>query len=544
MANAALCARVIVDELISRGVRDVVLAPGSRSAPLAYEVFEADRIGLIRLHVRVDERAAGFVALGLAKGSGSPVAVVTTSGSAVANLHPAVLEAWHAYVPLVAVTASRPRSLIYTGSNQTTDQEQIFGRHVRASATVSDVPADPRSWRYETARLLTAGTGVRTRLPGPVHLNVELSEPLVSGDRSTPPTAPELVVAAIGGAQNPLRLTPGPQTVVVAGDAPPALGAQVAALAARGALPLLAEPSSNARFGKHAISTSRLLLGSSLAEEIERVVVFGRPTLSRTVTRLLARHDVELIVVSDHAEWVDPGRAASVVADAVQVAEPGDNDWLVRWQQADAELRGQVDELLGTQRQFTGPHLAATLWKALGPADTLFAGSSNAIRDLDLAPVAASTPAVFANRGLAGIDGNISTACGIALAVGRPSHALIGDVTAAHDMTGLVLGPQEPRPDLRVIVANDDGGSIFATLEPGQPAHQRAFERLFGTPHGVSFKRVAEATGSAYQRVLDGPALTDVLAEPPLGIELVEAVIDRTRRRTLDAEINGLAATI
>jgi 2-succinyl-5-enolpyruvyl-6-hydroxy-3-cyclohexene-1-carboxylate synthase len=409
---------------------------------------------------------------------------------------------------------------------------------------VSDVPADPRSWRYETARLLTAGTGVRTRLPGPVHLNVELTEPLVSGDHSTPPTAPELTVAAIGGGQDSFRLNPGPQTVIVAGDAPPALGAPVAALAARGALPLLAEPSSNTRFGEQAISTARLLLGSSLADEIERVVVFGHPTLSRTMTRLLARPDVELIVVSDHAEWVDPGRAASVVVDAIRVAEPGDTDWLARWQQADAELRGQVDELLDRQHTFTGPQLAATLWGALGPADTLFAGSSNAIRDLDLAPVGASTPAVFANRGLAGIDGNISTACGIALAVGRPSHALIGDVTAAHDMTGLVLGPEEPRPDLRVIVANDNGGSIFATLEPGQPAYQRAFERLFGTPHGVSFERLAQATGTAYRRVLDGPALAATLAEPPLGIELVEAVIDRTHRRTLDAQLNALAATL
>jgi 2-succinyl-5-enolpyruvyl-6-hydroxy-3-cyclohexene-1-carboxylate synthase len=381
-------------------------------------------------------------------------------------------------------------------------------------------------------------------LPGPVHLNVELSEPLVSGERSTPPTAPELAVAATSGPTNPLALTPGPQTVVVAGDAPPTVGARVAVLAAKGALPLLAEPSSNARFGDHASSTSRLLLRSSLAEEIERVVVFGRPTLSRTTMRLLARRDVELIVVSEHADWVDPGRAASVIADAVEVAEPGDEDWLIRWQQADAELRGQVDELLGRQRQFTGPHLAATLWLALGPADTLFAGSSNPIRDLDLAPVVASTPAVFANRGLAGIDGNISTASGIALAVGQPTHALLGDVTAVHDLTGLVIGPGEPRPDLRVIVANDDGGSIFATLEPGQPAHQRAFERLFGTPHGVSFERLAQSTGTAYQRVLDGPALAAALEEPPLGIELVEAVIDRTRRRTLDAEINALASTL
>src|SRR4051794_27416932 len=161
MAEATRLARVLVEGLLSAGVQDVVLAPGSRSAPLAYELLEADRIGLLRLHVRIDERTAGFLALGLAKQSGRPVAVLTTSGTAAANLHPAVLEAWYAHVPLVMITASRPRSMINTGANQTADQAQLFGRHARGYAALSDQSADPWAWRFELARLITAAAGAR-----------------------------------------------------------------------------------------------------------------------------------------------------------------------------------------------------------------------------------------------------------------------------------------------------------------------------------------------------------------------------------------------
>ena len=281
--HATLCARVIVAELIRHGVTDLVLAPGSRSAPLAYEAFEADRIGLLRLHVRLDERTAGFLGLGLAKGSGAPVAVLTTSGTAAANLFPAVLEAAHAHQPLVMITASRPRALVNTGANQTTDQDQLFGRHVRAYAALSDQAADPPTWRFEVARLMAAAAGTRNRQPGPVQLNVELSDPLVPTGFDRPPAVADLVLTPAGAGQ-PIELAAGPQTVIVAGDAPPATGREVAQLAERAGVPLLAEPSSNARSGSSALGTARLLAGSNLAEDVERVVVYGHPTLSRPVT--------------------------------------------------------------------------------------------------------------------------------------------------------------------------------------------------------------------------------------------------------------------
>ena len=544
MGNATVCARVIIEELITRGVRDVVLAPGARSAPLAYECFEADRIGLLRLHVRADERTAGFLALGLAKGSGAPAAVLTTSGTATANLHPAVLEAWHAHVPLIAITASRPRSLINTGSNQTTDQDQLFGRHVRAYAGLSDEVLDHRSWRFEVSRILTAATGLRTRMPGPAQLNVEFSEPLLPAESAWPPPAPDLVITASQNSAEPTVLPDGSQTVIIAGDSSPEMGRAIADLAVQAGVPLMAEPSSNARCGKAALSTYRLLLSSTLTEEIERVVVFGRPTLSRPVSRLLARDDLELVVVSEYADWIDPGRAASLVTDAVKLPEPADSGWFDAWQQAEKSIRERLDALLGEQSHFTGPALAATVWTALGADDALFAGSSSPIRDLDLAPITAASPSTYANRGLSGIDGNVSTAAGIALALERPTHALLGDLTALHDVTGLVIARSEPRPDLRIVVANDDGGSLFATLEQGEPAHMGAFERLFGTPQGLRFEALAAAAGIDYRRAEAVEELSQILAEPPAGVELVEAVIDRAHRRTLDREIIALAATL
>ena len=544
MGNATACARVIIEELISRGVRDVVLAPGARNAPLSYECFEADRIGLLRLHVRLDERTAGFLGLGLAKGYGAPVAVLTTSGTAAANLHPAVLEAWHAHVPLIVITASRPRSVINTGANQSADQDQLFGRHVRGYAGLSDEALDHRTWRFEMARVMTAAIGSRTRMPGPAQLNVEFSEPLIPAEFAWPPPAPDLVITASNTAAEPMPLSDGAQTVIIAGDCRPDLGSTVAVLAAQAAVPLFAEPSSNARRGEAALSTYRLLLSSTVAEEIERVVVFGRPTLSRPVSQLLARNDVELVVVSEYADWIDPGRAASLVTDAVSIPPPADRTWFEAWNEADLVVRGRLDDLLAAQPYFTGPALAAAVWAALDADDALFAGSSNPIRDLDLAPINSASPLVYANRGLSGIDGNVSTAAGIALALERPTHALLGDLTVLHDATGLVIGGEEPRPDLRLVVANDDGGSIFATLEQGEPAHMGAFERLFGTPQGLRFEALAAAAGIGYRRVQSAMELAEVMAERPVGVELVDAVIDRAHRRTLDREITALAATL
>ena len=345
--HATALAGVVIAELVSQGVTDLVLAPGARSAPLAYEALAADRIGLLRLHVRLDERTAGFLALGLAKGSGRPVAVLTTSGTAVANLHPAVLEAAASYLPLVLLTASRPRALVHTGANQTTDQDRLFGVHARAYAALDRRDAGPADL---AVRDRPAGRGGHRR-PDP-SARAGAAEPGAeraakpTGFAASPPTT-ELVVNPVGSADPPTELAAGPQTVIVAGDAPPAVGRGAAELGAAAGVPVLAEPSSNARRGPAALGTARLLAASTLAEDVERVVVFGHPTLSRPIGRLLARDDVELVVVAPYPDWVDPGRAATLVTSAVRFGGPATTEWLVRWQQADADLRAGLDTAAG-----------------------------------------------------------------------------------------------------------------------------------------------------------------------------------------------------
>ncbi|HEU4544891.1 MAG TPA: thiamine pyrophosphate-dependent enzyme, partial [Microlunatus sp.] len=439
-------------------------------------------------------------------------------------------------------TADRPRAARHAGGNQTTDQAGLFARHVRAETQIDDAPSTPRSWRFELGRVLTAATGARSGTPGPVHLNLSFSEPLVPGVESAP-IQPELLVTPRVIRPDPVDLSVGPQTLVVAGALSPSAGVAAREFAEQADLPLLAEPVSNARGGPNALATGRLLLRTGLGEEIERVVMFGHPTLARPVLRLLGREDVELVVVASTAEWIDPGTNARLVTDAVAM-DRADDGWRARWTEADGAMSARLAEVLDGLAYLSGPVVAARLWSALGGADTLVIGSSSPVRDLDLAPVSTAPPAVYANRGLAGIDGTISTAIGVGLVVERPTHALVGDETFLHDTTGLIVGRHEQRPDLRIVVANDNGGAIFATLEHGHPIQSGAYERIFGTPHDVDLERLATSTGAGYRRVETGEELAEVLAEPPLGIEVVEAVIDRRLRRVLDNEIGSLTVAV
>ncbi len=553
MTGSTQLAEWVVGELVARGVTDVVLCPGSRNAPLSF-ALAAEK--LVRLHTRIDERTAAFVALGLAKASRRPAAVVTTSGTATANLHPAVLEASHAGVPLIAVTADRPARLRGTGANQTTDQVRLFGTAAGfADLTAPDPDALDAAWHG-----------------GPVHLNVQLDEPLVPEGgvaRGNPANAEEArpnresgrnSSANVGsgtGSNNrpdparpypwqhedvtPEPLASGPLTVVVAGDdaGPPAR-----ILAERAGWPLLAEPSSGSRTGSNPIRTYRLLLGTALGDRIERAVVLGHPTLSRPVQRLLARPEVEVVSVPTVGRWA--GRPFPIDSEHEAVtAEPDGTDWLEEWQAADETLSARIDALVAAEPGLTPYDVAAVVNAANPPGGLLVVGASNPIRDLDLMATAhpvGERRMVLANRGLAGIDGTVSTAIGAAL--GRPDStraiAYVGDVTFLHDMTGLVLGPREARPDLTVVVANDDGGSIFATLEQGAPEYADSFEQLFGTPHGVDIASLCAATRTPHWRVSERTELEHALASPNGGIEVVEAVVRRDNRRELDLRIREL----
>lgn len=595
--SALDAARIAVAALLLEGVRYVVVAPGSRSAPMAYALAEADAAGRVELLVRIDERDAGFTALGLALATGAPAAVLTTSGTAVGNLLPAVMEANHAAVPLVVISADRPVELRGTGANQTTAQLDLFGEHVRFAA---DVPAgsDPRR-AVETA--LSAATGAFEHTPpGPVQLNLAFRDPLVPapGDR-LPPESGRRVYRAPRG---PLALDfppastglPERRTVVLAGhDAGPV----AEAFARAHGLPLLAEPSSNARFGPNAVGPYRIVLdafGPDSAQPIERVVLFGRPTLSRPVTALLARADVPSALYQPvPVAWYEPGRRTELpldnLGDLADFAGRGSAAWLDAWLLAGAAAQHAVDVVLSGPAASGGPASgpasggpasggpaesgpsstgagspgagpAATGPAATGPAATgpavgalvwehtrgqLVLGSSNGIRDVDLAGAPASEPAavVFANRGLSGIDGTLATATGIALAGRQETTVLLGDVTFLHDAGGLLLGAGEQEPDLRIVVLNDAGGAIFGLLEHGgveaSGRYGTAVERLFGTPHSVDLGALAAAYGVAHRSVSTTAELAAALAEPWEGRSIIEVRTDRRGLRELHVRIRA-----
>ncbi|WP_053206355.1 2-succinyl-5-enolpyruvyl-6-hydroxy-3-cyclohexene-1-carboxylic-acid synthase [Jiangella muralis] len=542
MNPSTWAARTLVTELVRAGVRQVVLAPGSRSAPLAHALATASARGDLRLHVRIDERVAAFTALGLARVAG-PVAVVTTSGTAAANLHPAVLEASHAGVPLLALTADRPHELRGTGANQTTDQVRLFGSAVRFFADVPAPygrPGEDGDLRALLARAVAAAVGTRSGDPGPVHLDLAYREPLVPDGDDAWPVPGALEVTEPVRPPEPVLLADGPRTVVVAGDG---AGPAARTFAEAAGVPLLAEPSSGARSGPNAVGPYRLLLGRpELGGRVERVVVFGHATLSRPVSALLGGDGVEVMVVAGRdPDWIDAGNRAARVVSAVTAPPSGDGEWLASWQRAAKAAQDAVDAVLAAG-PLTGPAVAALVWAARRPGEALVAGSSNPIRDLDLAAAPVlddGAGPVLANRGLAGIDGTLSTATGVALGSDAPVRALVGDLTFLHDAGGLLVGPLEDRPDLQIVVVNDDGGGIFALLEHGDPAHADRFERVFGTPHGADLAALCAGYGVAHRLVTDAAALRSALAEPVTGRSLLEVPVARAALRDLHARLRA-----
>jgi 2-succinyl-5-enolpyruvyl-6-hydroxy-3-cyclohexene-1-carboxylate synthase len=565
-------ATVLVDELVRHGVRHAVVCPGSRSAPLAFALKAADDERRLRLHVRTDERSAAFLALGLAKGTGAVVPVVTTSGTAVANLHPAVLEASHTGVPLMLLTADRPPELRGTGANQTTQQVGIFGDAVRWRHDLGvpdERPGQVATWRSTVSRAVLAATGTRGGSPGPAHLNLPLREPLVpdlDGSFVEPldgrPDGAPWTSAATGPAEAGhgsgwAAVRDGEaRTLVLVGDLPAPTpgqtdwGAAAADLAAASGWPVVAEPSSAGAWAR-ALPGGSLLLACDEwleAHRPRRVLVVGRPTLSRTTARLLRDSRTVVDQVSDDLVWPDPAHRvrrllplhALASGDSEGAGSSASGTWLEQWEQASKTVSASVGPLLEGSWP-SGMCCAATVVDTLGADATVVIGSSNPVRDLDLVG-GGSGPLVVANRGLAGIDGVLSTACGLALAGGRPTYALVGDLTFAHDAAALNVGPLEPRPDLTIVVLNDDGGGIFTLLEPGEPRHAATFERVFGTPLGLDLASLCAATGTAHVLVRTREQLRALLSVPPSGLRVLEVRTDRDGHR--DAQARLLSAAV
>jgi 2-succinyl-5-enolpyruvyl-6-hydroxy-3-cyclohexene-1-carboxylate synthase len=583
-------ATTLVDELARCGLLEAVLAPGSRSAPLAMALWQRAgngggpaelpaRGGGLRLHVRIDERSAAFLALGLAKASRRPVALVCTSGTAAAHFHPAVIEASEAGVPLLVLTADRPPELRGTGANQTIDQVKLYGEAVRWFSEVGAPQARPGMnayWRSLACRAWATAAGAGGAFPGPVHLNLPLREPLVP---EIPDPGGSAEVAAAAGADwpEPLAGRPGgrPWTNVAGAgaDAPDSAlelpwterGAIVCGdgcgdpaalirLAEQAGWPLLAEPSSGARTGRHALGAYQYLLGSPAfvaAHRPDIVVSAGRPGLSRAQLAYLQgppgqpapRH---VVIAQGAGRWADPARTATDVAAAVRLVgaggEAAGSAWLGSWRMADAAPRAAASAILDATDTLSEPRLGRDLAAALPDGALLWAASSLPIRDLDQQMAPRPGLRVLANRGASGIDGLVSAATGAALAHqragGGPAVAVLGDLAFLHDAPGLFAGPEEPRPDLVLVVVNNDGGGIFSLLE--QAGFAGPFERVFGTPHGGALKRLAEAAGIRAGALDRASGLASSLRGE--GIRVVEVPTSRPDGAALRQELRRACA--
>lgn len=562
MMNSSAVAQQIARGLASSGVTEVVIAPGSRSAPLIYALAPLAEAGVIRTHVRIDERDAGFLALGLARGlrskqagsvaadsvadSAGAVALVTTSGSAVANLHPAVLEASYGHLPLVAITADRPARLRETGANQTIDDQSQVLSDVRARV---DVPAGSADAHHLLAEAVAHSLGTDTGEAGPVQFNVQFDVPLVptvteladwkatvhtlaAGSarpassaglaRSAGPAGPARPVSETSksGFSGPssvpvrdaarsatVRILPG--TVIVAGDAGGHSAQALKSLAEANAIPVLAEPSSpltsELRHSRTAVPAHARVISEreDLRTAIRTVIVHGKPTLTRPVAALLADSEVLIQRLPDDVDAV----SLSVSLSAPEGTGTSDNDkypsasedttWRDEWVSAGEAIvatsrhEREVESKPSTARAIT-EYLA-------GRTVNLFAASSNAIRYLSEATDVRAH--IHASRGLAGIDGLISTATGLSLALEEQVVLVIGDVAMLHDVGGLLTPSAEEGGNVLIVVLNDDGGAIFSGLEHSQDHVAPYLERYFTVPHGRDFSDLATAYGWDYSRV-------------------------------------------
>ncbi len=527
-------ATAVVDELVRGGVREVVLCPGSRNAPLAFALQEADAAGVLRLHMRIDERTAGFLAIGLILAGGRPVPVVMTSGTAVANLGPAVLEANYARTPLIVLSANRPYEMLGTGANQTIEQLGLFGSQVRATISLGlaeDESGQNSQWRSAVCRVLAAARGTRSGNAGPVHFDIPLREPLVPdiGDREPAalgrPDGAAWTTTQQATLDVPVDVDLTVDTIVVSGHGA-ALRPELAGL------PTVAEPTAPLHgVPLHPMALSQL--------KPRQVIITGRPTLHRTVSKVLADPAVDVFALTTGPRWPDVSGNVLATGTRALVSGTPRAAWLERCATLSAKADHAVRDQLDAHPKPTGLHVAATVMSSLRVGDRLLLGASNPVRDAALVSYPSEGVSVLSNRGVAGIDGTVSTAVGAALAGGGSTIALLGDLTFLHDASGLLIGTGEPRPsDLTIVVANDDGGGIFELLEQGDPQYAGAFERVFGTPHGMDLAALCAAYRIPHRSV-DTAELAVLLEGNADGIRVLEVTTERSGLRELHAGIRA-----
>lgn len=517
--QATFCA-TLVDEWVRRGITDAVICPGSRSTPLVLPLARR-----LRTHVRLDERSAAFYALGLAKATRRPVLVCVTSGTAGAELHPAVVEAHHARVPLIVCTADRPPELHHTGASQTIEQERLFAVEAR---WYSD-PGVPAAGQEESWRPLAARTVDESlhgpRGPGPVHLNLAFREPLTEEPAELPP--PRDADTTVGGQGDPIA-TSRPlegNGIVVAGG--PSFGEAdpevVLAFAERVGWPVLADPLSGSRVEGTIAAADAIVRTQPLLPEI--VLLLGAPWLSKALGEYLAKAaaaGARIVVVDPWEHRPDPQRVATEFIHAEAnlwlpaVSEggtPADPGWLASWRSMEERAQHVFDEVLASH--LSEPAVARMLHRYAGTIDaTVVVSASMPIRDLEwYAPALPAPPRVLANRGANGIDGVVSTALGVAAAGGSGrTLAFLGDLAFLHDVSGLVNLPEVP---CTFVVVDNGGGGIFSFLPQARTLPPESFETLFATPPVSDLGAVARGFGLPVQEVSELSELEPALAAAP-----------------------------
>jgi 2-succinyl-5-enolpyruvyl-6-hydroxy-3-cyclohexene-1-carboxylate synthase len=542
----------VVDDLVRFGMEHACVSPGSRSTPIALALRRHPQV---RLHVHLDERASAFFALGIAKATGRPVAVACTSGTAAAELFPAVVEASMSRATLVLLTADRPPELRGVGANQTIDQRGLYGAYVRASID-APVPGDgpnEGTWHDLVLEATRASMGLP---PGPVHVNLPFREPLVGAMSSLPASPPSGTEFTLSADAEPeeleaLRreLASTARGLIVAGsmrESPPSLPELAEAVG----WPMLAEPTSNLRRpGTLAAGQFLLADGRFANAHVPDVVVqFGAAPTSRAGLELVRRANRLVIVDQDHLV-ADPHRKASMTIRAEAAAlvphliagieSVDETSWLRAWGDADATARRVVDDAIDVWDEPYEGRIARDVAASAPAGSVLVVGSSMPVRDLDAYMVPRIGLAVIGNRGASGIDGFVSTALGVA-ASGATTTALCGDLTLLHDV-GSLLWSSRRGYDAVFVVPNNGGGVIFSFL---QQKELPELEELFTTPHGLDLGAICAAAGAGHARIEHAGDLIPAIerARALGGVHLVEAIVDPDLNVRRHAEVHDAVA--
>jgi 2-succinyl-5-enolpyruvyl-6-hydroxy-3-cyclohexene-1-carboxylate synthase len=528
----ATFAATLVDEWVRAGVMHAVVAPGSRSTPMALALSDRPELSV---HVFHDERAAGFAALGIGAASGVPAVVLTTSGTAATHLHAAVVEAHLGEVPLLVCTADRPPELQDVGAPQTIDQTHLYGRAVRwfVAPGVAD-EATAHTWRPLAAR---AAALTMAEPPGPVHLNLGFRDPLAGRSGTLPPgrgdEAPWTTVA--GAAVSPVTVPEGRVLVVAGAGAHPALAVC--------GWPVLADPRSGLEGSSVVTHADAFLRHPVTADELrpDVIVRVGPPPASRVVNEWLDSTSAVQVVLS--SSWRDPGQRASMLATGALSMPPPKPDWLDQWRGVDQIAEFAIAAHLAKQEQPTEPHVARSVLAALPANSRLMVASSMPVRDLEWYARPRQDVSVHANRGANGIDGTIATTIGLALGGSGPAVGLLGDIAFLHDSTALI-GLESRGLDLTFVVVDNDGGGIFSFLPQASLLEAPRFEQLFGTPHDVQLDQLAAVHGIPSLIVEDpdlvGPSVRSTVDSGGLWLVLVRT--DRAANAAVHAELNAAVA--